>query len=129
MNDDDAKETGRSAGTRSLRLRAAIYGERQTVTVRMGPNLNKRLMEYCGALQMPANIYITGLICGALLRNEPETAATKRLGEPGETKVTVTIRLDPKLHMGLTEYCKKKAFSANTFICGLIHKDLAKRDQ
>jgi uncharacterized UPF0146 family protein len=44
------------------RRRARIYAERRIVSLRLDPELHKRMMDLCVALQTPANTYLTGLV-------------------------------------------------------------------
>lgn len=42
--------------------RARIYHERRIVSLRLAPELHKRMMALCDDLQTPANTYISALI-------------------------------------------------------------------
>ncbi len=61
MNDrQDAEDPADEQGPK--RRRARIYAERRIVSLRLDPELHKRMMDLCVALQTPANTYLTGLV-------------------------------------------------------------------
>lgn len=55
----DAEMPADGQGTRRRRIRN--YGDRRTVSLRMDPELHKRVMDLCDDLKMPTNTYISGL--------------------------------------------------------------------
>lgn len=58
----DPDKTKKPEGRGGKRIRSHIYGKRQTVSVRMDPDLHQRMMGLCDDLAVPANTYIIGLI-------------------------------------------------------------------
>jgi glutaminase len=116
-------------GGRSTRIRTVIYGERKAIALRMGLDLNERMMVYCNSVCTPANTYVTALIDSALAKNDPAASSLKRVGSRGEQRVIVSVRVAPGLRQRLTEYCSAAGISANAFVCGLIKKDLKRREK
>ena len=128
MNEpNDAAEAAKGGG--SSRNRTRIYGDRATLPIRMGVDLDVRMMAYCDSVPMPANTYVNGLIVAALARVDPATASVKHANVRADGKVFVSIRLDKELHQRLISYCKSAVprTSANAFVCGLILKDLIEK--
>jgi predicted DNA-binding protein len=124
MNEpNDAKK---AKGGGSSRHRTSIYGNRLAITLRMGRELDERMMAYCDSVPMPANTYVNGLITAALARADPATASLKQANVRADAKVTVSIRLDPDLRHRLTAYSKSTSpsVSVNSFVCGVVLKDL-----
>jgi len=109
----------------TTRLRATIYGERRIIALKMGHDLNTRLMAFCNSIHTPANTYINQLIEASLTTSAP--APVKRI-KIGPSPLNVSIRLEPDLHHRLMAYCARSSVSANSFICGLIRQDLALRN-
>jgi hypothetical protein len=48
-------------------------------------------------------------------------------GKIYKPRVTVTLRLDPDLHIRLMELCDEQSISANGYMTSLIETDLKKR--
>lgn len=117
------KEKAVAAPNGSKRRRNRIYNDRQVFSVRMGIDLNRRLLARCDLMQVPANTYITGLIQKALARPAPSPVVDSRVVR-GEPRVNVSIRLSGNLHSDLLSYCAQAKVSATSFVCGLIDKDL-----
>lgn len=115
---------GRAKGGGSTRNRRAIYGERKTISLRMAPELNERMILHCDNVHTVANTYVTGLIESALSDPDPAAKTLIRPSPRSETKVVVSVRMDPALHERLNAYSKTASFSANAFVNGLIEKDL-----
>lgn len=127
MNDPNDAEKGVKEGGR--RKRASIYGDRATLAIRMGTDLDVRMMGYCASVPMPANTYVNGLIVASLARVDPATASVKHANRRAEGKVFLTFRIDRELHQRLLAYCKstEPRTSANAFVCGLVLKDLIEK--
>ena len=128
MNEpSDAAPAAKGGG--SSRNRTSIYGDRATLPIRMGLDLDVRMMTYCDSVPMPANTYVNGLIVAALARVHPATASVKHANVRAGGKVFVSIRIDKELHKRLSSYCKsaEPRTSANAFVCGLILKDLIEK--
>ena len=47
-------------------MRQAIYGERVTVSLRLQPDLHRKLMEYCEDTRQPANVFLSDVLAAAL---------------------------------------------------------------
>ncbi len=124
---NDAVAAAKGGG--SSRIRKSIYGARATLPIRMGVDLDVRMIAYCDSVPMPANTYVNGLIVAALARVDPSTASLKHASRRAEGKVFVSIRLDRELHQRLLSYCKVASprTSANAFVCGLVLKDLIEK--
>ena len=56
----DSKKSESPAGRK--RLRAQIYGDRRTVSLRIDPLLHQSMMALCDELALPANTYVISLI-------------------------------------------------------------------
>lgn len=112
---------------RSTRIRTVIYGKRKAIALRMGLDLNEKMMAYCNSIRAPANTYVTALIDSALSKKEPAASTLKRVGCRGEQRVSVSVRMEPELRQRLMDYCSAAGVSANAFVCGLIQKDLKRR--
>ncbi|MFN7570472.1 MAG: hypothetical protein ACK5TK_03290 [Betaproteobacteria bacterium] len=117
------KETTVAASNGSTRRRNQIYHGRKVFALRMSLDLNRRLLERCDRLQVPANTYITGLIQNALARAKPVATAGPPLVR-GEPRVNVSIRLSGNMHRALLSQSAQSQVSATAFVCGLIAKDL-----
>lgn len=125
----DPKGAERTASARGTKRRSTIYGDRRAITLRMGAELNERLMALCDEIHTPANTHVNALISAALGRTDPATASLKRVGQRGEPKTTLTLRLEPDLHARLNEYCGTAGLSVNAFVCGIVQKDLRQRNR
>ena len=124
-NPTDAERKVKSGG--STRIRASIYGERKTITVRMSADLNGRLIGYCNSVRTPANTYVNGLIEDVLDKNQPINLG--RAPVRTTSKVVVTIRIEPESHHRLKSYCTTHAISANALICFLLQRNLAAKEE
>lgn len=58
----DSQDTEKLADEQGPKRRAHIYAERRIVSLRLPPELHKRMMALCDDLQIPANTYISALI-------------------------------------------------------------------
>lgn len=58
----DSQDTEKPADEQGPKRRARIYAERRIVSLRMVPELHKRMIALCDDLQTPANTYLTGLV-------------------------------------------------------------------
>lgn len=56
----DSNKKTESGG--SKRTRSRIYGDRKTVSLRLEPDLHRRMTELCDELHIPTNSYVIGLI-------------------------------------------------------------------
>lgn len=121
----DPKAAARKAPARGRRTKT--FGERTKVVLRMGADLAEQLTAYCTASHVPANTYLNSLIETAMAKADPNRSRHKAMGARGENKVMVTLRMDPELRGKLTDYCAEIGVSANTFVCGLVLKDLRQR--
>jgi len=95
--------------------------------LRMAIDLNERLLNYCVNARLPANTHVTALIRSALAKTDPDTATPKRVATRGESRVMLTLRIDPELQDQLARHCESSRVAVNAFICGLIQKDLKQR--
>ena len=67
--------------------RARIFAERRIVSIRLAPELHKRMIALCDDLQTPANTYLTGLIEADLKKRDrkprrflhPENCMNKKI--------------------------------------------------
>jgi predicted DNA-binding protein len=123
---NEPNDAHKAKGGGSSRNRTSIYGTRLAITLRMGRELNQRMMAYCDSVPMPANTYVNGLITAALARVDPATASLKNANVRSDEKLMVSIRLDPELRQRLTDYRKTATpvMSVNAYVCGLVLKDL-----
>ncbi len=58
----DSQDAEKLADEQGPKRRARIYAERRIVSLRLAPELHKRMMALCDNLQTPANTYISALI-------------------------------------------------------------------
>lgn len=58
----DSQDAEKPADEQGPKRRARIYAERRIVSLRLAPELHKRMMALCDDLQTPANTYISALI-------------------------------------------------------------------
>ena len=107
------------------RNRVSIYGDRKVITIRMSESLNEQLMAHCNQEKIPANSYVVGLI-KALLSNPSQSPDLRRTRAP-ESRVMVSIRLDPSLHERMTAFCESLGVSANALVLWLVKEDLRLR--
>lgn len=120
------KDAARMASTGASKRRSTIYGERKTITLRMGISLNERLMAFCNEHHLPANTHVNALIEAALKKADP-SISVRKVSERGEQKIILTLRLEPELRERLARHCSSAAVSTNEYVCALIHKDLKQR--
>jgi len=84
------------------------------------------MMAFCNGVHIPANTYVNELIEIALAKADPLKDSLKRI-KPGPDYINVSIRMEPELHHKLMSFCSTEAISANSFVCGLIQKNLKQK--
>ena len=57
-----SQDAEKPADEQGPKRRARIYAERRIVSLRLAPELHKRMIALCDNLQTPANTYISALI-------------------------------------------------------------------